>query len=82
MSALGALGVGLQASSNGHYQSVPDTRLLRIPMPKAKRAWPTNAAQPIRASRYANRPCTASTITPIADGGNGDTLLTLISQRT
>ena len=63
-------------------QSVSDTRVLAITMPKTKRRLPTSAAQPIEVCRYSNRPRTASTITPIADGGNGDTLLTLISQRT
>ena len=51
-------------------------------MPKAKRRLPTSAAQPIEVCCYSNRPRTASTITAIADGGNGDTLLTLISQST
>ena len=57
-------------------QSVPDPRVLGIQMPKAKRRLPTSAAQPIEVCRYSNCPRTASTITPIADGGNGDTLLT------
>ena len=69
-------------SSNVNNQSVSDTHVLGIPMPKAKWRLPTSAAQPIEVCRYSNRARTASTITPIADGRNGDTLLTLSSQST